>query len=222
VDVVELGLPFSDPLADGIVNQVAADRSLRAGTTTAKVIDFIRELRRDTQIPLVLFTYLNPVYTYGFEKFHQDAAAAGADGVLLLDLPPDEALQNRELTEHSGLKHIRLIAPTTPAERVKMIAAQSEGFVYYVSREGVTGVQTQLSSGIEAQVGLIKSHTATPVAVGFGISTPEQAGAVARMADAVVVGSAIVKLIGQHGQSPELTAQVASFVKPLVEAVKAV
>jgi tryptophan synthase alpha chain len=222
VDIVELGLPFSDPLADGIVNQVAADRSLRAGTTTAKIIDFIRELRRDTQIPLVLFTYLNPVYTYGFEKFHQDAAMAGADGVLLLDLPPDEASQNSELIEHSGMKHIRLIAPTTPEERIKLIASQSEGFIYYVSREGVTGMQTQLSSGIEAQVGLIRSHTKIPVAVGFGISTPEQAGAVARMADAVVVGSAIVKLIGRHGQSPDLAAQLASFVKPLVDAVKAV
>ena len=222
MDIVELGLPFSDPLADGIVNQLAADRSLRAGTTTPKVIDFIRELRRETQIPLVLFTYLNPVYTYGFERFHKDAAAAGADGVLILDLPPDEASQNKELIESAGLKHIRLIAPTTPEERIKLIAAQSEGFIYYVSREGVTGAQTSLDAGIAAQVGLIRSHTATPVAVGFGISTPEQAGTVAGMADAVVVGSAIVKLIGQHGASPDLPAQLASFVKPLVDAVKSV
>ncbi|MCE9519410.1 MAG: tryptophan synthase subunit alpha [Verrucomicrobia bacterium] len=220
VDIVELGLPFSDPLADGIVNQLAADRALRAGTTTPKVIDFIRELRRETQIPLVLFTYLNPVYTYGFERFHQDAAAAGADGVLILDLPPDEASQNKELIESAGLKHIRLIAPTTPESRIELIAAQSEGFIYYVSREGVTGAQTSLSTGIAAQVALIKSHTATPVAVGFGISTPEQASAVAGMADAVVVGSAIVKLIGQHGASPDLSARLAAFVKPLVDAVK--
>ncbi len=232
VDIVELGLPFSDPLADGIVNQLAADRSLRTGTTTPKVIEFIRELRRETQIPLVLFTYLNPVYTYGFERFHKDAAAAGADGVLILDLPPDETSQNKELIESpsatssgpsgAGLKHIRLIAPTTPESRIKLIAAQSEGFIYYVSREGVTGAQTSLGTGIAAQVTLIKSHTTTPVAVGFGISTPEQAGAVASMADAVVVGSAIVKLIGQHGASPDLPAQLAAFVKPLVDAVKSV
>lgn len=222
VDIVELGLPFSDPLADGIVNQLAADRSLRAGTTTPKVIDFIRDLRRETQIPLVLFTYLNPVFTYGFERFHKDAAAAGADGVLVLDLPPDEAAQNKELIESGGLKHIRLIAPTTPEARMGLIAAQSEGFVYYVSREGVTGAQASLGPGIAAQVALIKSHTTVPVAVGFGISTAEQARAVAGMADAVVVGSAIVKLIEQHGAAPDLAARLASFVKPLVDAVKSV
>src|SRR4051812_6209776 len=148
VDIIEFGMPFSDPLADGIVNQMAADRALRAGTTTAKVLAFINELRRETQVPMVLFTYLNPIYTYGFEAFHKDAAAAGVDGVLILDLPPDEAAQNKELIENSGLKHIRLIAPTTPVERIKLIAAEAEGFVYYVSREGVTGAQTSLSNSI--------------------------------------------------------------------------
>jgi tryptophan synthase alpha chain len=219
-DVIELGVPFSDPLADGIVNQMAADRALRSGTTTAKVLAFIKELRRETQIPLVLFTYLNPVYTYGFERFHTDAAAAGADGVLILDLPPDEASQNKELIESAGLKHIRLIAPTTPEERITLIAAQSEGFIYYVSREGVTGAQTELSGSIGSMVGMIKSHTQTPVAVGFGISTPEQARAVAGMADGVVVGSAIVKLIEQHGGAGDLCAKLEAFVRPLVEAVK--
>lgn len=222
VDLVELGLPFSDPLADGIVNQLAADRSLRAGTSTAGVLEFIRELRRETEIPLVLFTYLNPVYTYGFEAFHRDAAAAGADGVLVLDLPPDEAALNRELVESAGLRHIRLIAPTTPGDRIALIAAQSEGFIYYVSREGVTGAQASLGTGIAEQVARIKARTATPVAVGFGISTPEQAGAVAGMADAVVVGSAIVKLIGEHGSAPDLPERIVSFVKPLVAAVKSV
>lgn len=219
-DIVELGLPFSDPLADGIVNQMAADRALRGGTTIAKVIAFIKELRRETQIPLVLFTYLNPVYTYGFEAFHMDAAAAGADGVLILDLPPDEAAQNKELIESSGLKHIRLIAPTTPVERIKIIAAQAEGFIYYVSREGVTGAQTTLSDSIGSMVGAIKAATKTPVCVGFGISNPEQAKTVAAMADGVVVGSAIVKLIEQHGHGADLTAKVSAFVKPLVDAVK--
>lgn len=219
-DVVELGLPFSDPLADGIVNQMAADRALRGGTTTAKVIAFIKELRRETQIPLVLFTYLNPVYTYGFEAFHKDAADAGADGVLILDLPPDEAAQNKELIENSGLKHIRLIAPTTPEERIKLIAAEAEGFIYYVSREGVTGAQTTLSDSIGSMVGLIQASTKTPVCVGFGISNPEQAAKVATMADGVVVGSAIVKLIEQHGATPEVADKVAAFVKPLVDAVR--
>ncbi len=220
VDIIEFGLPFSDPLADGIVNQMAADRSLRAGTTTAKVLAFIKELRRETQIPLVLFTYLNPVYTYGFERFHKDAADAGVDGVLILDLPPDEATQNKELIESSGLKHIRLIAPTTPQERIKVITSQAEGFIYYVSREGVTGAQATLSNSIGSMVAAIKATTETPVCVGFGISNPEQAKTVASMADGVVVGSAIVKLIEQHGGSDELTAKVSAFVKPLVDAVK--
>jgi len=224
-DVIELGVPFSDPLADGIVNQMAADRALKAGTTTAKTLAFIKELRNETQIPIVLFTYLNPVYTYGFEKFHQDAAAAGVDGILLLDLPPDEAVLNRE-TRLDTSEHlpsaIRLIAPTTPPDRVELIASQAEGFIYYVSREGVTGAQTSLASGIQEQVDRIKAAAKAPVAVGFGISSPEQARTVATMADGVVVGSAIVKLIEQHGLSDDLSEKLTAFVKPLVEAVKSV
>jgi len=221
-DVIELGLPFSDPLADGIVNQMAADRALKAGATTAKIIDLIKDIRTVSQIPLVLFTYLNPIYTYGFEKFHLDAAAAGADGVLVLDLPPDEAVLNKELIEGAGLRHIRLIAPTTPKERISLIGQEAQGFIYYVSREGVTGAQTSLATGIGEQVALIQASSPTPVAVGFGISNPDQARTVATMADAVVVGSAIVKLIEQHGSSPDLLAKVREFVKPLVDAVKSV
>lgn len=225
-DVIELGLPFSDPLADGIVNQMAADRALRAGTTTAKVLSFIKQLRQETQIPIVLFTYLNPVYTYGFERFHRDAAAAGVDGILLLDLPPDEAALNLETTldpDSPAIPRpstIRLIAPTTPADRIQLIASKAEGFIYYVSREGVTGAQTSLASGIQEQVKLIQSVGNVPVAVGFGISTPEQARTVATMADGVVVGSAIVKLIEQHGHSEDLATKLTAFVKPLVDAVK--
>ncbi len=220
VDIIELGLPFSDPLADGVVNQMAADRALRAGATMAKIITLIREIRQETQVPLVLFTYLNPVYAYGFEAFHRDAAAAGADGVLLLDLPPDEAVLNKELQGSSGLHQIRLIAPTTPKERIALIGAAAEGFIYYVSREGVTGMQTTLATGIGEQVALIQAASKTPVAVGFGISTPEQAKAVAGMADAVVVGSAIVKLIEQNGAGDDLSGKISAFVKPLVDAVK--
>lgn len=225
VDVIEFGLPFSDPLADGIVNQMAADRALRAGATTAKTLEMIRELRRETQIPMVLFTYLNPVYTYGFEKFHRDAAAAGVDGVLLLDLPPDEAVLNEETRLPEGVDlpcSIRLIAPTTPQERIELIAAQAEGFIYYVSREGVTGTQSSLAAGIGEQVQRIQAVAKTPVAVGFGISTPEQARTVATMAEGVVVGSAIVKLIEQYGSTEELSDKLIAFVKPLVDAVKSV
>ena len=222
VDVVELGVPFSDPLADGVVNQMAADRALRAGASTPKVLKMIAELRKVSQVPLVLFTYLNPVYTYGYAKFHQDAAAAGADGVLVLDLPPDEAAENAELKPTPELRHIQLIAPTSPVERIKQIAAQAEGFVYYVSRLGVTGAQTEIASGIAEQVAIIKSATEVPVCVGFGVSNPAQAATVASMADGVVVGSAIVKLIEQNGASGDVADKVGAFVKPLVDAVKSV
>ena len=224
VDIVELGLPFSDPLADGIVNQMAAGRALAAGATTEGVIALVRRIRERSQIPLVLFTYLNPVYAYGFDRFHADAAAAGADGVLLLDLPPDEAPLNEELSAAgSSLQRIRLIAPTTPPARMQEIAAASEGFIYYISREGVTGAQTTLADNIAEQVAAIKSGgAATPVCVGFGISTPDQARAVAAAADGVVVGSAIVRVIAEHGTSPDLLPALEAFVRPLVAAVREV
>lgn len=221
VDVVELGVPFSDPLADGVVNQLAADRALKAGATTPKVLEMIRQLRTKSQIPLVLFTYLNPVYTYGYERFHTDAAAAGVDGVLVLDLPPDEVAQNAELKPTQELRHIQLIAPTSPPERIASIAKCAEGFVYYVSRLGVTGAQVEIASGIAEQVAVIKGSTQVPVCVGFGVSNPEQAAKVASMADGVVVGSAIVKLIEKNGSSPDIGQQVEAFVKPLVDAVHA-
>jgi tryptophan synthase alpha chain len=181
----------------------------------------IKTIRERSQIPLVLFTYLNPIYTYGYERFHTDAAAAGADGVLVLDLPHDEADQNAELKPELGLAHIRLIAPTTPPARVPLIASRAEGFIYYVSREGVTGAQQTIATGIGEMVASIKAATKVPVCVGFGISTPDQAATVAAMADGVVVGSAIVKLIEKHGQEPDVAAKVGAFVKPLVDAVKA-
>lgn len=221
VDVVELGVPFSDPLADGVVNQLAADRALKAGASTPGVLEMIRKLRTKSQVPLVLFTYLNPIYAYGYERFHHDAAAAGVDGILVLDLPPDEAAQNAELKPTAELRHIQLIAPTSPPERIASIAKSAEGFVYYVSRLGVTGAQVEIASGIAEQVALIKAATEVPVCVGFGVSNPEQAATVASMADGVVVGSAIVKLVEQNGSSPDCAAKVEAFVKPLVDAVHA-
>ena len=221
-DVIELGVPFSDPLADGIVNQLAAQRALEAGATLPRMLDLVRRFRAESEKALVLFTYLNPVYTYGFERFHADAAAAGADGVLLLDLPPDEIPRNAELEERPSLRHIRLIAPTTPKERIPLLAGASEGFVYYVSRAGVTGAQTTLAEGIAENVAEIRRHTRVPVAVGFGISTPEQAAEVARAADGVVVGSAIVNIIAENAGAADVAERVLSFVKPLVDAVKSV
>lgn len=217
-DVVELGVPFSDPLADGATIQAAAGRALAAGVSVRGILECVRRIREKSEVPLVLFTYLNPIYAYGFERFHAGAAAAGADGVLLLDLPPDEAGTDGEFRAAPGLRAIRLVAPTTPPERIELLAKAAEGFIYYVSREGVTGEQASVSDSIGAQVAEIRRHTGLPVAVGFGISSPEQAAQVAAQSDAVVVGSAIVRRIGELGKSPDLAARIEEFARPLAAA----
>jgi tryptophan synthase alpha chain len=219
-DVIELGIPFSDPLADGPTIQAASGRALAAGMTVTRVLALVRSFRETSDLPLVLFTYLNPIYVYGFERFLADAADAGADGLLILDLPPDEADRNAELIASGGLDPIRLIAPTTPPSRMARIAATGRGFVYYVSREGVTGEQSSLADTIAAQVAEIRGHTTLPIAVGFGISTPEQSAEVARHGDAVVVGSAIVRRIAENATAPDLAGRIGDFVHPLVEAAK--
>ncbi|MEM6910664.1 MAG: tryptophan synthase subunit alpha [Verrucomicrobiota bacterium] len=220
-DILEIGVPFSDPLADGVVNQMAAQRALDGGMSLLGIYDLVAAVRaKHPDLAIVLFTYLNPVYHQGFEIFHQRAHEAGADGVLFLDLPPDEESLNQEFASAQLLQEIRLIAPTTPDERVAAIASQAKGFVYYVSREGVTGAQTSLAEGVEERVASVCAASPVPVVVGFGISSPEQARTVARVADGVVVGSAIVKVIEEFGRSPELSQRLIDFVKPLVDAVK--
>lgn len=220
-DVIELGLPFSDPLADGIVNQMAAERALKAGMTTAGVLELVRRFREThADTPIVLFTYLNPVFTYGFGRFHRDAEEAGADGVLLLDLPPDEAEHDTEtFSQGECLKRIRLIAPTTPPERLHRLAASASGFIYALSRTGVTGAHGAPSEKIPELVASIRAHTQVPICVGFGISTAEQAATVARAADGVVVGSAIVKVVENHAAGDPASA-VREFVLPLIQAVR--
>ena len=218
VDILELGVPFSDPLADGIVNQQAALRGLASGTTLRGVLDCVKRIREKSQMAIVLYTYMNPVYRFGFAEFLREAEAAGVDGVLLLDLPPDEDCGEFEVA--SNIRRIRLIAPTTPPARVAELTKRAEGFIYYVSREGVTGEQTTISDTLAAGVASIRATTNLPIAVGFGISNPEQAREVARQSDAVVVGSAIVKRIAEFGQSPDLIQRVADFVRPLAAATK--
>jgi tryptophan synthase alpha chain len=220
VDILELGIPFSDPLADGPTIQAASNRALAAGMTVYRSLELVRRFRVDSELPLVLFTYLNPIYAYGFERFLADAVTAGADGLLILDLPPDEAAKNSDLISSGGLDPIRLIAPTTSPARMARIVSTGRGFIYYVSREGVTGEQSRLSDTISAQVAELRRHTSLPIAVGFGISTIEQAAAVARHADAVVVGSAIVRQIAENGNSPDLAKRVHDFVRPLVQGAK--
>ncbi len=225
VDILELGVAFSDPMADGTVNQMAAERALKAGATVADLFETIREIRKNSEMPIVLFAYLNPVYAYGFEDFFKDASEAGADGVLLLDLPPEEQDANKEMVSSEGLRLIRLIAPTSPPDRIRSIADRSEGFIYYVSREGVTGVRDDIVEGLEEQVAKIQAAASVPVVVGFGISKPEQASAVAKVAEGVVVGSAIVRQIEELQKTMDdkaLAKGVADFVNPLVQAVKSV
>jgi tryptophan synthase alpha chain len=220
VDVLELGVPFSDPLADGLVNQLAAQRGLASGTTPVKVLQTVTAIRRDSQIPIVLYIYFNLIHHHGLEKFIAEAAAAGVDGLLVLDLPPEESGNYQALMAQAELCPIYLVAPTTPESRIKLIVQRGAGFIYYVSREGVTGMQQKLSATIGEMVGKIRAHTSLPVAVGFGISTPDQARQAAASADAIVVGSAIVNQIAAHASSPDLTAQITAFTLPLASAVK--
>jgi len=218
-DLIEIGVPFSDPLADGLVNQQAACRALESGTTVKGVMDLIRRYRETSETPIVLYTYLNPAVTYGYEKFHEDMAAAGADGILPLDLPPDEAAQHQDLLAAKGLHQIRLVAPTTPPERRIQIAEGAQGFLYFVSRVGVTGAATEFDTSISQEIEELRSMAKVPVAVGFGIGTPEQAAAVAKLADGVVVGSALVKVIAEHGPSGQAATKAEQFVRPIAEAV---
>ncbi len=219
-DVLELGIPFSDPLADGLVNQLAAQRGLESGTTPSKVLDTVRSIRKDSQIPIVFFVYYNLLHRYGLESFIKDSAAAGVDGILILDLPPEESGNYSQLMEQAGLCPIFLVAPTTPDSRIESIVEQGKGFIYYVSREGVTGMQSKVSSNISNMTERIHQRTGLPVAVGFGISNPEQAKEVARMGEAIVVGSAIVNRIAEHGKSEKLVPAVSAFVESLAAAIK--
>lgn len=221
VDVLELGVPFSDPLADGLVNQLAAQRGLESGTTPAKLLETVASIRQQSQLPIVLYIYFNLIHRYGLERFIQQAAQAGVDGLLVLDLPPEEGETYEKLMVQAGLCNIYLVAPTTPEDRMELIVKRGRGFIYYVSREGVTGMQQQVSDTIAQMTAQIRAHTDLPIAVGFGISTPEQARLVAQSAEAVVVGSAIVNRIAQQGRSPAGVQQITEFVKSLVQGVKA-
>jgi len=220
VDILELGVPFSDPLADGLVNQLAAQRGLESGTTPPKVLETVAAIRKKSEIPVVLYIYFNLIHRIGLERFIQDAAKAGVDGLLVLDLPPEESDNYEALMRQAGLCHIYLVAPTTPEERMEFIVRRGSGFIYYISREGVTGMQSKVASNLASQVSKIRAHTKLPMAAGFGVSNPQQARLVAQNADAVVVGSAVVNQIAENGKSKDLVKRVGKFVKTLADAVK--
>jgi len=194
-DILELGVPFSDPLADGLTNQLAAQRALGSGMTAARVFELVRRIRELSEVPIVFYTYYNLVYSNGVDAYVGAAKAAGVDGLLILDLPPEEANEAETACLKHGLDTVFIVAPTTPDSRLARIAAAATGFIYYVSREGVTGVRDQVAGGIPEAVARIRAHSRLPVAVGFGISTRAQVAQVAALADGVVVGSALVNVI---------------------------
>ena len=212
-DVVEVGVPFSDPLADGPVIQRATERALAGGTTLVKVLDLLEGMRATFRPPVVIFSYANPIFRLGAEAFADRAQAAGVDGVLVLDLPIEEADEFRGLMAARGIDTVLLLSPTTSDERLRRAAALGSGFLYAISRLGVTGVRDHLAEGAEEMVGRIRRVTDMPVALGFGISSPEHVREVGRWADAAVVGSALVNVIAEAGASPELESKVEEYVR---------
>jgi tryptophan synthase alpha chain len=219
-DVIELGVPFSDPIADGPTNQRAAERALAAGTNLSGVLAAVEVVRQDLDIPVVLFTYANPVLRYGIGDFSEDAAAAGVDGVLFTDVPAEETAPFENHIGAAGLDLIMLVTPTSTRRRMKAAARFGGGFLYLVSRTGVTGVRQKLDAGLAENIRMARKVSSLPVAVGFGVSTPEQVASVAEKADGVVVGSAIVSRIGAMGDCDELIDEVEMFASELVAACR--
>lgn len=220
-NVIELGVPFSDPMADGPTNQRAAERALKSGTSLKKILECVLRIRqKGIRTPIVLFTYYNPVFAFGIDAFAHQASVAGVSGVLCLDLPPEEATEYRAVLGKVGIETVFLAAPTTDDARLSIIDKASTGFVYYVSRTGVTGARQDLPVELEEDMKRLKKHVRNPVAVGFGISSPVQAAAVARVADAVVVGSAIVKIIEDNPEPQTAADKIRKFATTLVNAIQ--
>jgi len=219
VDILEIGVPFSDPTADGPVIQAASLRAIKSGATLAKILEVIQRIRQVSDIPIVLFGYYNPIFIFGCEAFALRAKAAGVDGILIVDLPPEEAAELRRHTDRAGIDFISLIAPTTDDARIRRITDKANGFLYYISVTGVTGTAKPNIEDIKRDVARIRKDCDLPVAVGFGISTPDQAAEIAPHADGIVIGSAIVKLIAENAGSNDLIPRVSSFAGAIKKAL---
>jgi tryptophan synthase alpha chain len=217
-DIIELGVPFSDPMADGPTIQLSSERALAAGTTLTGILDTVRSVRRSSTIPVILMGYLNPVHAYGYERFCRDAAAAGVDGVLLVDMPPEESEDFLTSANRYELNVIFLLTPTSDTSRIAMVNKLGRGFIYYVTVTGVTGARQEVSNTLADELSRIKAEVALPIMAGFGISTPDQAASVAALADGVVVGSAIVKLFQQYS-GIKLRTELKLFVDGLKQAI---
>jgi tryptophan synthase alpha chain len=220
VDILEIGVPFSDPTADGPVIQAASQRALKAGTTLEGVLDLVTEVRKVSGIPIMLFGYFNPIFAYGVRRFAHAAREAGVDGVLVVDLPYEEAKELRMYTDPVGIDFISLIAPMTGKERLTKIAADATGFLYYISITGITGTAAPKIDNIKTEVGKIRKITRLPIAVGFGISKPQQAREIARFTDGVVIGSAVVRLIDENKNNPDLVKIVSGYVSEIKKALQ--
>jgi tryptophan synthase alpha chain len=219
VDCLEIGVPFSDPTADGPIIQAASQRALKNGATLAGILDMIESLRKTTEIPIVLFGYYNPILSFGTERFAVRAKEAGVDGILVVDLPPEEAFELRQYTDPQGISFISLIAPTTSTERVKKIAAHATGFLYYISITGVTGTAKPQVEEVKKDVERIRKVITLPLAIGFGISTPQQVAEFAPYADGIVVGSAVVKMIAENSQRGDLVSVVSQYAREMKKAI---
>jgi tryptophan synthase alpha chain len=218
-DVIELGVPFSDPIADGPVIQQAAQRALQNGTSLRRILASVKSLRQRTDIPIVLMLYYNSIYAMGHDAFCKAAREAGVDGLIVPDMPPDEAGPLKAPAEEAGLQLIFLLAPTSTEDRRKFVARESHGFVYYVSLTGITGARLTNVADVGSNVEKIRKVSGTPIAVGFGVATPEDAARVSKIADGVIVGSAIVQRIESHRQDPGMVGDVAGFVRSLKTAM---
>lgn len=218
VDILEIGVPFSDPTADGPVIQAASLRAIKSGATLAKILEMITRIRQFMDIPIVLFGYYNPIFIFGCEAFTLRAKAAGVDGILIVDLPPEEAAELKQYTDRTEIDFISLIAPTTSDERIRWILKKAQGFLYYISITGVTGTAKPNIEDIQRDVARIRKACDLPVAVGFGISTPGQAAQIAPHADGIVIGSAIVKMIEEYTDRADLIPRVSSFAGAIKKA----
>jgi tryptophan synthase alpha chain len=219
VDILEIGVPFSDPTADGPIIQAASQRALLKGVTLSSILDMIESLRNICDIPIVLFGYYNPIFSYGNERFAVRAKSAGVDGILVVDLPPEESHELRQYTDPAGIDFISLIAPTTDNERIRTIAKKATGFLYYISITGVTGTAKPVIDNIISDVERIKSTTALPLVIGFGISTPAQAADISSYADGIVIGSAFVHLVEKNIGNDNLIDIASSFIKEMKRAL---
>lgn len=217
-DIIELGMPFSDPMADGPTIQLSSERALAAGTTLEAVLATVRTARATSSIPIILMGYLNPIHAYGYERFARDAAQAGVDGVLLVDMPPEESGEFLAAARANDVNVIFLLTPTSDKARIATVGELGRGFIYYVTVTGVTGARQEVSTSLAAELGRIRKKIRLPIMAGFGVSTPEQAASVAGLADGVVVGSAIVKLFQQH-TGAALKTEVTRFVRALKQAI---